>query len=59
MSIQPAWQDCLDFFGTLLVIEPSRGHLSRDAALLPFRQFDERVGLTRAFSDALDDARDP
>ena len=30
-----------------------------DAGLLPIRQFDEQVGLTRAFADALDDRRDP
>jgi hypothetical protein len=42
-----------------LVIEPSPGRLSGDAGLLPLRQFDERLGLTRAFADALDDPRDP
>ena len=59
MSIPPAWPQCLDFFGTSLVIDPSRGQLSSDARLLPVRQFDERIGLTRAFADALDDPRDP
>jgi hypothetical protein len=49
----------LDFFGTPLVIEPSPGQLSGDAGLLPVRQFDERVGLTRAFAEALDDPRYP
>jgi hypothetical protein len=49
----------LDFFGTPLVIEPSPGQLSSDAGLLPIRQFDGRVGLTRAFTDALEDPRDP
>src|SRR5262245_50283973 len=49
----------LDFFGTPLVIEPSAGQLSGDAGLLPLRQFDQRIGLTRAFTDALDDPRDP
>jgi hypothetical protein len=49
----------LDFFGTPLVIEPSPGQLSSDAGLLPVRQFDERIGLTRAFAGAPDDPRDP
>jgi hypothetical protein len=46
-------------FGTPLVIEPSPGQLSSDAGLLPIRQFDDGIGLTRAFADALDDPRDP
>jgi hypothetical protein len=33
------------------------GQLSGDAGLLPIRQFDERIGLTRSFADALDDPR--
>src|SRR5262249_18494765 len=49
----------LDFFGTPLAIEPSPGQLSSDAGLLPIRQLDERIGLTRVFADALDDPRDP
>jgi hypothetical protein len=59
VSIQPAWQQTLDFFGTPLVIEPSAGQLTSDAGLLPFRQFDEQLGLTRAFAAVLDDPRDP
>jgi hypothetical protein len=59
MSIQLAWPQALDFFGIPLVIEPSAGRLSGDAGLLPVRQFDDRIGLTRAFADALDDPRDP
>ena len=59
MSVPLAWPQVLDFFGTPLVIEPSQGQLSGDAGLLPIRQFDERIGLTRAFADALDDPRDP
>jgi hypothetical protein len=49
MSIPAAWPQLLDFFGTPLVIEPSAGQLSSDAGLLPLRQFDQRIGLTRAF----------
>src|SRR6185369_6088098 len=59
MSIQPAWQHTLDFFGTPIVIEPSAGLLSSDAGLLPFRQLDERLGLTRDFAAVLNDPRDP
>jgi hypothetical protein len=59
MSVPPAWTQVLDFFGTPIVIEPSPGQLSSDAGLLPIRQFDQRIGLTRAFAEALDDARDP
>jgi hypothetical protein len=59
MSIAVAWPQCLDFFGTPLVIEPCPGQLSGDAGLLPIRQFDQRIGLTRAFAEALDDRRDP
>jgi hypothetical protein len=59
MSIPPAWPQVLDFFGRPLVIEPSAGQLSGDAGLLPIRQFDQRIGLTRSFAEALDDPRDP
>src|SRR6516164_918948 len=59
MSVPHAWPRVLDFFGTPLVIEPSAGQLSGDAGPLPIRQFDQRIGLTRAFADALDDPRDP
>lgn len=57
MSILPRWPQVLDFFGTPLVIEPSQGQLSSDAGLLPIRQFDQRIGLTRAFAATLDDPR--
>jgi hypothetical protein len=59
MSLPDVWPQCLDFFGTPLVIEPSPGQLSSDAGLLRIRQFGERVGLTRANACALDDPRDP
>jgi hypothetical protein len=59
MSIPLARPQVLDFFGAPLVIEPSAGQLSSDAGLLPIRQFDQRIGLTRAFTEALDDPRDP
>jgi hypothetical protein len=41
------------------VIEPAPGQLCSDAGLLPIRQFDESIGLTQTFADALDDPRDP
>jgi hypothetical protein len=59
VSVPGVWPQVLDFFGTPLVIEPSAGQLASDAGLLPVRQFDQRIGLTRAFADALDDPRDP
>jgi Transposase DDE domain group 1 len=60
MGHQPAWQETLTFFPPApIVVEPSHGQLSGDAGLLPIRQFDERIGLTRAFAQALDDPRDP
>jgi hypothetical protein len=59
MRIPATWPQVLDFFGTPLVIEPSPGLLSSDTGLLPIRQFDERIGLTRAYAAALDDRRDP
>jgi hypothetical protein len=59
MSVLAAWPQVLDFFGTPLVIEPSAGQLCGDAGLLPIRQFDQRISLTRSFAEALDDPRDP
>ena len=59
MSIPSAWPQVLDFFGTPLVIEPSPGQLSGDAGLLPLRQFDQHVGRTDAFANALNHPRDP
>ncbi len=60
MSLQTVWQRTLDFPSDRpLVIEPSTALLSSDAGLLPIRQLDEHLGLTRQFADALDDPRDP
>src|SRR5262245_25300139 len=59
MSIPAARTQIADFFGRPPVPEPSPGQLSSDAGLLPIRQFDQRIGLTRAFADALDGPRDP
>jgi hypothetical protein len=54
MSVPPTWPQVLNFFGTLIVIEPSLDHLFSDAGLLPIRQLDECIGLTRTFAEALD-----
>jgi len=60
MSIQSATLFDLDFFGTLPIqVELSEAPLTSDAGLLPLRQFDERIGLTREFAQVLDDPRDP
>jgi hypothetical protein len=59
MSIQPAWQATFTFGDCPLVVEPSAGQLSSDAGLLPFRQLDQRLGLTQAFAQVLNDPRDP
>jgi hypothetical protein len=58
MIIQPEWQTSLDFFGSMpVVIEPSTDQVSSDAGLLPIRQLDEQLGLTRQFAGALTDSR--
>ena len=60
MRLQPAPLFDLDFFEPLPIhIETSDAPLTSDAGLLPLRQFDERIGLTRQFAQALDDPRDP
>ena len=59
MSIQTAWQATFDFWDKFaIVVEPSQAQLSSDGGLLPLRQFDERIGLTRQFAQALHDRRD-
>jgi hypothetical protein len=60
VSIQTAWQTDFDFWGDLPVrVEPSQAQLTSDAGLLPLRQFDELIGLTQQFAQALDDSRAP
>lgn len=60
MSIQPVWQGRFDFFHDQpIVVEASAGLLTSDAGLLPLRQFDEHLGLTRQFAAALDDPQTP
>jgi hypothetical protein len=49
-----------DFYEPLPVqVEVPDAPLTPDAGLLPLRQFDERIGLTRQFATVLDDPRDP
>ena len=57
MIVPGVWPQVLDFFGTPLVIAPSPGQLSGDAGLLPVRQLDPRIGLTRTFAEAVDGPR--
>src|SRR5207247_595136 len=45
--------------GLLWHPEPSPGQRTSDAGLLPVRPSNQRIGLTQAFADALDDPRDP
>jgi hypothetical protein len=60
VSIQTAWQATLDFWDKLpIIVEPSRAELTSDAGLLPLRQYDEQIGLTRQFAQALNESRDP
>lgn len=58
MIIQSAWQLSFGFFDSKpVVVEPSAARVSSDAGLLPFRQLDEQLGLTRQFAEALLDRR--
>ena len=59
MSRQTAWQATFDFWGQPIIVEPSKAQLSSDGGLLPLRQFDEQIGLTRQFAEALHDDRVP
>jgi hypothetical protein len=58
MIIQSAWRLSFGFFGSRPIIaSPSATQVSSDAGLLPFRELDERLGLTRQFAEALSDRR--
>jgi hypothetical protein len=58
MVLQTAFQLRLDFLTSKpVVVEPSADQVSSDAGLLPFRQLDEQLGLTRQFAEALKDRR--
>jgi Transposase DDE domain group 1 len=59
MSIQPVLQGTFSFFQKLpMVVETTAAHLSSDAGLLAFREFDEKIGLTHGFAAVLNDRRD-
>src|SRR5258705_13750134 len=58
IGILPAALFDFDFFEPLPIrIEVSDAPLTSDAGLLPLRQFDERIGLTKQFAAVLDDPR--
>ena len=57
MIVHSVWQKSFGFFGKPVVVTPSEATLSSDARLLPIRQFDEAIGLTRQFTGALSDLR--
>jgi hypothetical protein len=60
VSLQPAALFNFDFFDPLPIqIEVSEAPLTSDAGLLPLRQFDERIALTKQLAAVLDDPRDP
>jgi hypothetical protein len=59
VSIQTAWQATFDFWDEPIVVKPSAAQLSSDGGLLALRQFDEQIGLTRQFAEALQDSRIP
>jgi hypothetical protein len=58
MIVQSVWQKSFDFFQPKpVVVEPAEAQLSTDAGLLPIRQFDEQIGLSQRFVEALADPR--
>lgn len=58
MDPQAVFQFAFDFFTSKpIVVEPSAAQVSSDGGLLPFRQIDEEIGLTRQFAEALIDRR--
>ncbi len=58
MVKQSAFQVSFDFLTSkAVVVEPGAAQVSSDAGLLPFRQLDERLGLTQQFAEALRDRR--
>ena len=59
MKSQSVLQRTLGFLGSkAIIVEPSGAMLTSDAGLLPIREFDEALGFTRQFAEALHDTRD-
>lgn len=59
MDSQSVWQRTFGFLGSKpIIVETSDAMLTSDAGLLPIREFDETLGFTRQFADALHDVRD-
>ena len=59
MNSHSVRQRTLSFLGSKpVIIETSSAQLTSDAGLLPMREFDEAMGFTRGFADALEDTRD-
>lgn len=59
MNIQSADPFPFTFFAKPIHVEYSDDPLTSDAGLLPIRQFDELIGFTQQFAQALHDPRDP
>jgi hypothetical protein len=59
VSLSTAFPHDLDFFTKPIDVEVSTAPLSSDAGLLLMRQFDQRIGFTQQFADALHDPRHP
>ena len=58
MDQQSVFQLAFGFFSTKpILVEPSASQLTSDAGLLPIREFDEKLGFTQQFADALIDSR--
>jgi len=57
MIIQSAWQKSFEFYKKTVVVQASEATLTSDAGLLPIRQFDEQIGITEQFANALTDLR--
>lgn len=60
MSLQGVWQECFSLAGLKpVVVVVSDAALTSDAGLLPIRQFDVAIALTRGFACVLNDERVP
>ena len=57
MILHSVWQKSFAFFKKPVVVKTSEASLSSDAGLLPIRQLDKTLGLSRQFADALTDLR--